>query len=177
MVAPVTCWTGLTWTSFSVPIGRMWPHRSNERNSGPSPAGSKSNHAKDAGLVVTGRGEVVAFCTAWLDEDNSAGLLEPVGSHPSHQQRGLGRSVVIVACHALRAAGARAALVGFSSQPGFATYTSAGFELTTHEVCFFLSSTGSLALMILCSSEFENVQTRVRVRHVHQPSLVDEYVC
>jgi predicted N-acetyltransferase YhbS len=87
-------------------------------------------------LVVTDGGEVVAFCTAWFDEYNSAGLLEPVGTHPAHQQRGLGRSVVIDACHALRAAGARTAQVGFSSQPGFATYTSAGFELTTHEVCF-----------------------------------------
>jgi ribosomal protein S18 acetylase RimI-like enzyme len=74
------------------------------------------------------KGEVVAFCTAWLDEENAAGLLEPVGTHPAHQRRGLARAVCTDALRALRAAGARTAQVGFGSAAGYATYRSVGFE-------------------------------------------------
>jgi hypothetical protein len=87
-------------------------------------------------LVVTDAGEVVSLCTAWLDERNAAGLLEPVGTHPAHQQRGLARAVCLDACHALRAQGARTAQVGFGSEPGFKTYTSAGFREIDHEITF-----------------------------------------
>jgi ribosomal protein S18 acetylase RimI-like enzyme len=88
-------------------------------------------------LVVTDAEEVVAFCTAWLDEDNASGLLEPVGTDPAHQRRGLARAVCLDACRALQAAGARHAQVGFASPAGFATYASLGFQLQGHEVCFY----------------------------------------
>lgn len=84
-------------------------------------------------LVVTADGEVVAFCTAWFDEYNAAGLLEPVGTHPAHQRRGLARAVCLDACRALRALGARNAQVGFNSEAGFATYISLGFQLAGEE--------------------------------------------
>jgi predicted N-acetyltransferase YhbS len=82
-------------------------------------------------IVLTDDGEpgrVVAFCTAWIDEQNAAGLLEPVGTHPAHQRRGLARAVCLDALRQLRAAGARTAQVGFGSAAGEATYRALGFE-------------------------------------------------
>jgi predicted N-acetyltransferase YhbS len=78
--------------------------------------------------VGAGAGEVVAFCTAWIDGENAAGLLEPVGTHPAHQRRGLARAVCLDALHQLRAAGARTAQVGYGRAAGEATYRSLGFE-------------------------------------------------
>ncbi|MGE3912134.1 MAG: GNAT family N-acetyltransferase [Chloroflexota bacterium] len=78
-------------------------------------------------IILTDDGTVAAFCTAWLDEQNAAGLLEPVGTHPAHQRRGLARAVCLDAMHALRAAGARTAQVGFSTPAALATYASLGF--------------------------------------------------
>jgi len=78
-------------------------------------------------IVLNEAGEVVAFCTAWLDETNAAGLLEPVATHPAHQRRGLARAVCLDALRALRAAGAKTAQVGYASAAGAATYRSLGF--------------------------------------------------
>ena len=79
-------------------------------------------------IALTEDGVVVAFCTAWLDEENAAGVLEPVGTHPAHQRRGLATAVCLDALWALRAAGAQTAQVGFGSEAGSATYRSLGFE-------------------------------------------------
>jgi predicted N-acetyltransferase YhbS len=79
-------------------------------------------------VVLHDSGVVVAACTAWLDEEQAAGLLEPVGTHPAHQRRSLARVVCADALRALRAAGARTAQVGFDSDAGHATYRSLGFE-------------------------------------------------
>jgi ribosomal protein S18 acetylase RimI-like enzyme len=87
-------------------------------------------------LVVTDAGEVVAFCTAWLDTQNASGLLEPVGTHPDHQRRGLARAVCLDACRALRAAGARTGQVGFNTEAGFATYSSLGFTSSGPDLIF-----------------------------------------
>jgi GNAT superfamily N-acetyltransferase len=87
-------------------------------------------------VVATDTGAVVAFCTAWFDAHNRAGLLEPVGTHPAHQQRGLARAVCLDALHALRALGASRAQVAYASPAGFATYTSAGFQPTPRERVF-----------------------------------------
>jgi predicted N-acetyltransferase YhbS len=87
-------------------------------------------------IVLAENDEVVAFCTAWLDEENGAGLLEPVGTHPAHQQRGLARAVCLDALHQLRAAGARTAQVGFGSPAGQATYRSVGFELSATDLVY-----------------------------------------
>lgn len=79
-------------------------------------------------IVTTDAGEVVAFGTAWIDEQNAAGLLEPVGTHPDHRRRGLARAVCLDALHALEAAGARTADIGFSTEAALATYCSLGFH-------------------------------------------------
>lgn len=85
-------------------------------------------------IVKTSDGEVVACCTAWLDERNRAGLLEPVSTHPAHQGRGLGRLVVADALRALHRAGATVAQVGTSGQAAQAAYTAAGFVPWKREV-------------------------------------------
>jgi ribosomal protein S18 acetylase RimI-like enzyme len=87
-------------------------------------------------IALTDQGVIVAFCTAWLDEHNAAGLLEPVGTHPAHRRRGLARAVCTDALLALREAGARTAQVGFGSEAGLATYRSAGFERSGAELAF-----------------------------------------
>jgi predicted N-acetyltransferase YhbS len=87
-------------------------------------------------IVLTDGGEVVAFCTAWLDEENAAGLFEPVGTHPAHQRRGLAKAVCIDALHALRAAGATTAQVGYASEAGYATYHSIGFEYAAADTVY-----------------------------------------
>jgi predicted N-acetyltransferase YhbS len=87
-------------------------------------------------IALTNNGDVVAFCTAWLDEHNAAGLLEPVGTHPAHQRRGLARAVCLDAARALYEAGARKAQVAFGSEAGYNTYRSAGFERFGGELDF-----------------------------------------
>lgn len=87
-------------------------------------------------VVVTDDDVVVAFCTAWLDNENAAGLLEPVGTHPAHQQRGLAKIVCTDALRALRDAGAQTAQVGFDSEAGYATYRSIGFEYSATDTVF-----------------------------------------
>jgi predicted N-acetyltransferase YhbS len=79
-------------------------------------------------IVETDDGEVVSFCTGWIDEANAAGLLEPVGTLPAHQRRGLARAVCLDALHALRAAGALTGQIGFGTVAAEATYRSLGFQ-------------------------------------------------
>jgi predicted N-acetyltransferase YhbS len=87
-------------------------------------------------IVLSADGNVVAFCTAWIDVQNAAGLLEPVGTHPAHQRRGLARAVCLDALRQLRAAGARTAQVGFGSAAGEATYRALGFEHSSADLVY-----------------------------------------
>lgn len=87
-------------------------------------------------IATTDDGAVVAFCTAWIDETNAAGLLEPVGTHPAHQRRGLAKAVCLDALHALHDAGARTVEVVFAHEAAFATYRSIGFAPSADELTF-----------------------------------------
>lgn len=98
-------------------VRRTWPYRSELDR-----------------IVKIPAGDVVACCTAWLDESNRAALLEPVSTHPDHQNRGLGRLVVADALHALRRAGATVAQVGTSGPAARAAYTAGGFVPWKREV-------------------------------------------
>lgn len=100
-------------------VRRTWPYRSELDR-----------------IVTTDDGVVVASCTAWIDEENASGLLEPVGTHPAHQRRGLATAVCLDALRALRAAGARTAQVGYETHAALATYRAIGFEPRWHEVSF-----------------------------------------
>jgi ribosomal protein S18 acetylase RimI-like enzyme len=81
-------------------------------------------------VAETAEGVFAAFAVTWYDDLNRTGLLEAVGTHPDHQQRGLGRAVVRFAVHHMAAAGMEFAIVtNFASNAASeALYRSAGFE-------------------------------------------------
>ncbi len=82
-------------------------------------------------------GSFAAFCIAWLDERNRAGLLEPVGTHPDHRRRGLATAVCTGAIRSLRASGAEVAVMGSEAGgPAEAVYEGIGFETVTRQVPF-----------------------------------------
>jgi ribosomal protein S18 acetylase RimI-like enzyme len=73
----------------------------------------------------------------WTDPLAEIGEFEPVGVHPDHQRRGLGRVVMRHGLRLMRAAGMRDAIV-FSLRTNVASealYRSAGFdELALHRL-------------------------------------------
>jgi ribosomal protein S18 acetylase RimI-like enzyme len=75
-------------------------------------------------------GVLAAFAVTWYDDLNRTGLMEGVGTHPDHRQRGLGRAVVRFAAHHMAAAGMEFAIVANSASNAAseALYRSAGFE-------------------------------------------------
>jgi ribosomal protein S18 acetylase RimI-like enzyme len=87
-------------------------------------------------IITTEDGVVVAFCTAWIDEQNASGLLEPVGTEPAHQRRGLAKAVCLDALQALADAGAGSVQVAYESDAALATYRAPGFERRWHEESF-----------------------------------------
>jgi mycothiol synthase len=81
-------------------------------------------------VVVAPDGTFAAFAICWLDRNGSIGEFEPVGTHPDHQRRGLGRAVMRHGLRLMRAAGLRDALVFSltSNTASEALYRSAGFD-------------------------------------------------
>ena len=80
-------------------------------------------------------GSIAAFTICWLDEVGSVGEFDPVGTHPDHQRRGLGRVIMRQGLRLMREAGLRDALVFSeqSNQASEALYRSAGFDrVATH---------------------------------------------
>ncbi len=91
-------------------------------------------------VVEAPDGPLVAFCLAWLDDQNRAGELEPVGTHPDHRRRGLARAASAEALRRLRDRGADTCVVYAAERPDypapFALYTSLGFEPRARHVRF-----------------------------------------
>jgi ribosomal protein S18 acetylase RimI-like enzyme len=87
-------------------------------------------------LVLDPDGVVAAFCTSWIDDVNHAGLLEPVGTRPAWQRRGLARAVCIDALRALRDASARVANIAYDTDAAFRLYTSIGFTPKWRDMLF-----------------------------------------
>jgi ribosomal protein S18 acetylase RimI-like enzyme len=88
-------------------------------------------------VVQAPDGSFAAFCLGWLDEDNRAGLLEPVGTHPGHRRLGLASAVCLATLRALRDRGARHAVVlsdgGSAATP---LYESIGMRVAARHVAF-----------------------------------------
>ena len=83
-------------------------------------------------VAVAPDGSFAASCLSWLDEANGVGLIEPVGTDARFRRLGLARAVCLAALRALRAVGAREAVVypviGGSAHPGaLALYRAMGF--------------------------------------------------
>jgi GNAT superfamily N-acetyltransferase len=52
-------------------------------------------YRRDLNIVaVAPDGELAAICTVWFDDVTRTAVLEPVGTHPEHQKRGLGKAVM-----------------------------------------------------------------------------------
>jgi mycothiol synthase len=89
------------------------------------------HYAFDRDVIVEAPdGSFAAFAMVWADPAGDVGEFEPVGVHPDHQRRGLGRVVMRHGLRLLRAAGIRDAIV-FSLRTNAASealYQSAGFD-------------------------------------------------
>lgn len=57
-------------------------------------------------LVEAPDGTMAASAIMWLDEANRTAEFEPVGTHPDHRRRGLGRALLLHGMHRVKAAGA-----------------------------------------------------------------------
>ncbi|MAT41294.1 MAG: GNAT family N-acetyltransferase [Anaerolineaceae bacterium] len=69
-------------------------------------------------------GSVAAFCTLWYDDVTQTGYFEPVGTVPEHQQRGLGKTMMIEAMRRLKNMNGLVAMVGGYSPAANALYGS-----------------------------------------------------
>jgi len=92
-------------------------------------------------VAVAPDGSFAASCLIWHDEANGVGLIEPVGADPRFRRLGLGRAVCLAAMRALRAVGAREAVVypviGRAAHPGaLALYRALGFAGYARSVDF-----------------------------------------
>ncbi|HET7703132.1 MAG TPA: GNAT family N-acetyltransferase [Candidatus Limnocylindrales bacterium] len=97
---------------------------------------AQPHYAYERDIVLeAGDGTIAAFAMCWADPVGSVGEFEPVGVHPDHQRRGLGRVIMRHGLRVMRAAGLRDAVV-FSDRSNAASealYRSAGFdELAIH---------------------------------------------
>ncbi|MPZ95924.1 MAG: GNAT family N-acetyltransferase [Propionibacteriales bacterium] len=66
-------------------------------------------------VTVAPDGRVGAFAVTWLDELNSVGLFEPVGTHRDFQRRGLARATMLHGLHELRRLGMATATVTYDA--------------------------------------------------------------
>lgn len=81
-------------------------------------------------MLVAPDGRCAAFCIYWLDEANKVGLFEPVGTHPDFQRMGMGKALLTVALHQMKAAGMETANVCAKPDNPAAVglYESVGFQ-------------------------------------------------
>ena len=78
-------------------------------------------------VAVAADGEMAAFCTVWFDDITRTAVFEPVGTHPNHQRRGLGKAVMSEGLRRAQRLGATLATVSSYSAGAHALYHSMGF--------------------------------------------------
>lgn len=85
-------------------------------------------YRRDLDLVaVAADGEMAAFCTVWFDDVTRTAVFEPVGTHPAHQKRGLGKAVMAEGLRRAERLGATLATVSSYGKGAHALYESMGF--------------------------------------------------
>jgi GNAT superfamily N-acetyltransferase len=85
-------------------------------------------YRRDLDLVaVAPNGEFAAFCTLWFDDVTRTAAFEPVGTHPAHQRKGLGKAIMAEGLRRVRDLGATLCTVGSYSEPAGNLYASVGF--------------------------------------------------
>lgn len=57
--------------------------------------------------IIAPDGRAAAFCIVWSDPVNGIGQIEPVGTHPDFQRKGLGRAVMLAGMRHLQSLGMR----------------------------------------------------------------------
>jgi ribosomal protein S18 acetylase RimI-like enzyme len=78
-------------------------------------------------VAVAPDGELAAFCTVWFDDVTRTAVFEPVGTHPDHQKRGLGKAVMSEGLRRAQRLGATLATVSSYGIAAHALYESIGF--------------------------------------------------
>jgi GNAT superfamily N-acetyltransferase len=78
-------------------------------------------------VAVAPGGELTAFCTVWFDDVTRTAVFEPVGTHPDHQKRGLGKAVMAEGLCRAERLGATLATVSSYGKAAHALYESMGF--------------------------------------------------
>ena len=78
-------------------------------------------------VAVAADGEFAAFCTVWFDDITRTAVFEPVGTHPAHQKRGLGKAVMSEGLRRAQMLGATLATVSSYTTGAHALYESMGF--------------------------------------------------
>jgi GNAT superfamily N-acetyltransferase len=78
-------------------------------------------------VAVAPDGELAAFCTVWFDDVTRTAVFEPVGTHPDHQKRGLGKAVMSEGLRRAQRLGATLVTVSSYSEGAHALYHSMGF--------------------------------------------------
>lgn len=78
-------------------------------------------------VAVAPDGELAAFCTVWFDDVTRTAVFEPVGTHPEHQKRGLGKAVMAEGLRRAERLGAMLATVSSYGKAAHALYESMGF--------------------------------------------------
>ena len=81
-------------------------------------------------FVVAPNGEIAAFCIVWTDELTKIGHFEPVGTHPSFQRMGLGKSLLFEGLRRLKSEGMNEADVctNHDNPAAIRLYESVGFQ-------------------------------------------------
>lgn len=81
-------------------------------------------------VVVAPDGTLAGFTIVWFDATNRVGLFEPVGVHPDHQRRGLGRALLVAGMQQMVAAGMERAMVMYegANEASGPLYRGMGFE-------------------------------------------------
>jgi GNAT superfamily N-acetyltransferase len=85
-------------------------------------------YRRDLDLVaVAPDGELAAFCTLWFDEATHSASFEPVGTHPAHQRKGLGKAIMAEGLRRARDLGVTLCTVGSYSEAAGGLYAASGF--------------------------------------------------
>jgi GNAT superfamily N-acetyltransferase len=86
-------------------------------------------YRRDLDLVaVAPDGEIAAFCTVWFDPATCTAAFEPVGTHPAHQRRGLGKALMAEGLRRAHRLGTTLVTVASYDEAAGALYASVGFS-------------------------------------------------
>lgn len=83
-------------------------------------------------IAALPNGEIAAFTTIWFDDMTRTASFEPVGVHPEHQRKGLGRAVMYEGLRRINQLGATLAMVGSEEPRTLQFYSNIGFSTVEH---------------------------------------------